>query len=113
MQAAGEPDYRQLYADLERELEKVKEDAAENARMLHEEASKARETASIARAQSARAMADAAFEKQRADRQCEHLEEQRLQSQLVTEQSAKSQVCHFCTSMNNIPHCPTGFQLTR
>lgn len=74
-------------------MEKTKEDAAENARMLREEASRAKEAASLARAEGARALADAAFEKQRADRQNEYLEEQRLQMQQVTEHSTKYQVC--------------------
>ena len=92
---AGEPNYQQLLADLEKEMDKVKEDAAENARMLREEASRAKEAASLARAESARALADAAFEKQRADRQNEYLEEQRLQMQQVTEHSTKYQVAAF------------------
>lgn len=96
MQASGEPEYRQLFTDLEKELEKVKEDAAENARMLREEASKAKESASVARAEAARSQADAMFEKQRTDRQAEHLEEQRLQMQQVSEHNSKYQVNQYC-----------------
>ena len=92
IQAAVEPDYRQLLADLEKEMDKVKEDAAENARMLREEAARAKEAATIARAEGARAQADAVFEKQRADRQNEYLEEQRLQMQQITDHSSQYQV---------------------
>ena len=92
MQGPGDPDYQQLYADLEKELEKAREDAAENAKMLREEGDRAKEAASIARADSARAQADARFEKQRADRQSGYMEEQRLQMQQLSEHSSKYQV---------------------
>lgn len=75
-------------------MEKVKEDAGENAKLLREEALKAKEAASAARAERARSQADAAFEKQRSERQAEHAEELRLQVQQVTEHSAKYQVGH-------------------
>ena len=86
-----------MLADVEKDMEKVKEDAAENAKMLREEASRAKEAASLARAEGARALADAAFEKQRADRQNDYLEEQRLQMQQVTEHSTKYQVSMCAT----------------
>ena len=76
-------------------MEKIKDDAAEHARMLHDEVLKAKEGASSARVESARALADAAFEKQRQDRLAEHLEEQRLQMQQVSEHSSKYQVRDF------------------
>ena len=98
MQVPGEPNYHQLFADLEKEMEKMKEDAADHARMLHDEALKAKEDASSARAERARVQADAAFEKQRSDRLAEHLEEQRLQMQQLTGHSSKYQVLDLHTS---------------
>lgn len=46
VQASKEPDYKQLLADMEKEAEKVRDDAADHARMLHEEASLAKEVQS-------------------------------------------------------------------
>lgn len=83
-------------------MDKVKEDAAENARMLREEGFRAQEAASIARAEAARAQADIAFEKQRAERHNEKWEEQMLQMQQLTEHNTKNQVCLLCMIMLGI-----------
>lgn len=73
----------------------MRAESTEHAKLLREEAAAAKEAAAAARAEASRAIADAAFERSRSDRQAEHLEEQQRQAQAAAAHSSKCQVKFF------------------
>ena len=86
------PDYKALHSDLEKEVERLRTEGEEHARLLSQDAAKAKEAASAARAEAARARNEAEYERDRATRLQEQLRDAHRQLDALTQSNTKYQV---------------------